>query len=152
MLFSEVRRHPVMATDSVTTVGRLERLVVDPAAGSVIALQLKKSEGEGDTLHWEDMIAFGPDAITITGTDVLASASGRAAEVTATDFELVGKRVLTDGGTEIGKSTTSISTPRPGRVRALLTPIVHENAGDRRLLLGPGGVAGMAVISSRAGW
>jgi hypothetical protein len=35
---------------------------------------------------------------------------------------------------------------------ATLAPIVHENAGGGRRLLGPCGAAGMAVISLTVGW
>ena len=121
MLFSEAKRHPVMSTDSATTIGRLDRFVVDPATMSVIALQLKKTEGDGDTLHWGDQLAFGPDAITVEGPDVIVSAHGRAAELIARDCELLNKRVLTDGGTEIGKIKDIDFDPDTGHVQLLVT-------------------------------
>jgi sporulation protein YlmC with PRC-barrel domain len=121
MLFSEAGSHPVVSTDTASTVGSVGGFVVDPVAASVVALRVRHSGGDGDTLHWEDVKAFGADVVTVASPQVLVDARGRAAELRGRDSELIGKRLLTDAGTEIGRVGDIEFDPVSGAVLALVT-------------------------------
>jgi sporulation protein YlmC with PRC-barrel domain len=121
MLFSEAKGRGVMSTDTASTVGTVAGFLVDPPAARVLALRLKKTSGGGDTLHWEDLTAFGADQVTVTSADVIANARGRAAELDSRAAELVGKRILTDAGDEAGTVTDVDFNPDNGAVVSLIT-------------------------------
>ncbi len=138
MLFSVARSHKVMSTQSATTVAKVAGFIVDPAGPRVLALRLAKTHGNGDTLHWEDLVGFGPDAVTVAGEDALTTARGRAAELSGKQFELLGKRVLDDRGDEVGQVQDLDFDPETGAITTVLTsqgPI----EGDR--LIGCGSYA-----------
>ena len=48
---SELKGRPVLDLSSATTVGRVGTAVVDPGAGSVVALRIQGASG-GDVLPW----------------------------------------------------------------------------------------------------
>lgn len=121
MLFSEATGHPVMGTDTARTVGTVDRFLVDPVTPGVVALLLRKTESAGDTLHWEDLTAFGADAVTVTSAEAITAARGRAAELAGKSSELVGKRLLTDAGAEIGTVTDVDFNPANGALVSLIT-------------------------------
>ncbi|HWG98940.1 MAG TPA: PRC-barrel domain-containing protein [Pilimelia sp.] len=138
MLFSEATGRPVLSTGSASTVGTVDGFLVDPAAARVVALRLKNTEGDGDTVHWEDLTAFGADAVTVPGPDAVAAARGRAAELDTKSAGLLGKRLLTDAGAEIGSVVDVAFDPATGRVESLLTG-TEPVRGDR--LVGCGSYA-----------
>lgn len=110
--------------------------VVDPVDRRVIALRLAKTSGSWDTVRWEDLTAFGPDAVTPPTRASVNGARGPVAELGGKDAELGGKRLSTDAGSELARSTTSTSTPRPARSPTLI------NADDR--------IAGDRLIGCRS--
>ena len=64
MLLSEVRGHKVVSTSTAQTVGHIADLVIDPPRGRVVAITLKRA-GRANTVPWEDITAFGADAVTV---------------------------------------------------------------------------------------
>lgn len=120
MRYTDARNRPVVNTQSATTVGALSGVIVDPATARVIALRVKKSHGAGDTVHWEDVIAFGTDAVTVESNDVLVKPRGRAAQLDNKAAEVVGKRILTDEGTEVGTVADIDFDPDTGQVLSLV--------------------------------
>ena len=121
MLFSEARNRPVMNTATADTVGAVSGFIVDPSIGKVVALRLKKAPGSGDTLHWEDLTAFGTDAVTVATTRSIGKSRGTAAKLAGKQFELIGKRLLTDAGDEIGVVEDVDFDPGNGSVVSLVT-------------------------------
>ncbi|MEV6527332.1 PRC-barrel domain-containing protein [Longispora sp. NPDC051575] len=111
-----------MTTDTASTIGKLSALIVDPTIGQVLALRLRKTTGPGDTLHWEDLTAFGPDAVTIPTAAAVTSARDRAAELDDKAAELIGKRVLTDTGNDLGAVADIDFDPASGTIISLVTP------------------------------
>lgn len=138
MRFKEAKGQKVMSTGSATTVGKVDGFLVDPVTRSVAALHLKKTEGEGDTLPWSDLKAFGRDAVTIEDAALIVVADGRLAELAGKDREVLGRRVLTEGGEDLGTVEDVDFDPADGRIVALLTK-QHEVAGSR--LIGSGSYA-----------
>lgn len=136
--FSEALKRPVMTTTGARSVGSVSGFVVDPADRRVIALRLAKTPGSGDTVRWEDLTAFGPDAVTLPTGASVNGAQGRVAELAGKDAELVGKRLLTDTGSELGKVDDVDFDPATGSITYLISAD-DRIAGDR--LIGCGSYA-----------
>jgi sporulation protein YlmC with PRC-barrel domain len=121
MLVSEAMSHKVMSTESASTVAKVAGFIVDPTGPRVLALRLAKTRGNGDTLHWEDLQGFGPDAVTVADEGAITAARGRAADLSGKQFELLGKRVLDDRGDEVGQVQDLEFDPETGTVTTVLT-------------------------------
>jgi sporulation protein YlmC with PRC-barrel domain len=68
----------------------------------VAALTLKKTSGQGDTLPWSDIAAFGEDAVIVAAEDVIVTASGELQELADKRHHADGKRVLNTEGVDLG--------------------------------------------------
>jgi sporulation protein YlmC with PRC-barrel domain len=130
MLFSEATGRTVISTGTAETVGTVAGFLVDAATARIVAVRLKKTAGNGDTLHWPDLTSFGADRVTVPSADVVTAATGAAADLGTKNTELQGKRLLTDAGTEIGTVDDIDFDPASGVVIALRTPD-GAIAGDR---------------------
>ena len=129
MRFSEADGQKIVSTATADTVGKVGTFVVDPRSRTVVAVTVKKSAG-GDLLRWPDIYAFGQDAVTVTGAEKLVNPDPDLAALADKSHELIGKRVLTTAGDEIGKTVDvefdpatpkwsgSSSTPAPSTARA----------------------------------
>lgn len=135
MRFSEAKNHRVVSTTGAVTVGRLSEFVVDPRTAHVVALTLKKSAGSGDTLTWNNLKAFGPDAVTVESADVVTAAEGDLLTMSDKHHRILGKRVLTEHGDELGKVKDVEFDPENGLVQSLITATEEIN-GSRILGLG----------------
>ena len=138
MLLSELKDHPVMSLESANRIGRVAGAVIDPATRRVVALRLRKTSGDGDTLHWEDLTALGQDAVTVAGQRLVTSARGRAEALSGKEHELVGKRVLTSAGDEVGEVDDVDVDVESGSVTRLVT---SEGDVDGARLVGCGSYA-----------
>lgn len=130
MRFSEARNRRVMSTAGAETVGRVKDLIVDPRSRTIAALALRKTEGDGDVLPWAEMKSFGQDAITVQSPERIVQAEGELAVLADKDHRVLGKRVLTDRGDEIGSVSDIEFDPESGAIRALLLG-KDEIAGER---------------------
>ncbi|HEU0087273.1 MAG TPA: PRC-barrel domain-containing protein [Pseudonocardiaceae bacterium] len=144
MLFSAVRKHEVVNITTATRVARVDGFVVCPGPPRVALLRLGRVSGPGTLLAWEDLQGFGPDAVTVAD-DAAIRPPRDAWEQRAEDkdLEILGKRVLTEHGTELGTVTDVDFDPETGRVTTLITTS-EPIEGDR--LIGLGGYA--AVVSA----
>ena len=97
--FGEAKGRPVVSTTTAETVGKVEGFVVDPAARRVVALRLKKH----DVLRWPDLTAFGSDAVTVGGADRIGPPDGDLVRLADKKHDVIGKRVLSAAGDELGK-------------------------------------------------
>ena len=146
MLFSQARKRAVVNTSTATRVARVEGFVVLPGPARVALLRLGKVSGAGTLLAWGDLQGFGPDAVTVASDAAIRPARDdleRRAE--NKDLEILGKRVLSEQGTDLGTVTDVDFDPATGEVTSLITK-TEIIAGQR--LLGLGGYA--AVVSSPA--
>jgi sporulation protein YlmC with PRC-barrel domain len=142
--FTEVVGRDVVSTTNATKVGRVSSFVVDPMAQRVVAVVLKKTPGNADVVLWESLTAVGPDALTVTDSDLFTGKDHAAiVELTGKDHGLKKKRVLTEDGDEIGSVEDVEFDPQSGVVTALLTG-ADPVAGSRLL-----GVGGYAVVVRR---
>jgi sporulation protein YlmC with PRC-barrel domain len=120
MLFSETTLRRVFETTTAATVGRVDDLIVDPHGPAIAALRLDGARN-GEFLHWPDITGVGPDAITVARPEVVRSAEGRAAELLTGSYQIMGKRLLTEAGNDIGRVMDVDFDPRTGIVRELVT-------------------------------
>jgi sporulation protein YlmC with PRC-barrel domain len=143
MFFSQARKHNVVNTATATRVGRVNGFVVLPGPARVALLRLSKVSGAGTLLAWDDVQGFGPDAVTVA-TDAVIRPARDALEQRAedNDLEILGKRVLTEHGMELGPVTDVDFDPETGAVTSLITKT--ETIAGQRLI----GLGGYAVVVS----
>lgn len=136
MLFSQARKRNVVNTSTATRVARVDSFVVLPGPARVALLRLGKVSGAGTLLAWEDVQGFGPDAVTVA-TDAVIRPARDAVEQRAedNDLEIIGKRVLTERGMELGPVTDVDFDPETGAVTSLITK-AETIAGSRLIGLG----------------
>jgi sporulation protein YlmC with PRC-barrel domain len=135
MRFSEAEGRKVVSTASAETVGRVSDFVIDPVSRTVAALVLKKTPGSDNILPWENLQAFGQDAVMIDDIGRLTTAAGRVAELSDKRFREHGKRVLSTEGVDLGKVADIEFDPETSAVTAL---VLAEGsiAGERLLAAG----------------
>jgi uncharacterized protein YrrD len=144
MLFSQARKHAVVNTATATRVARVEGFVVLPGPARVALLRLGKVSGAGTLLAWDDVQGFGPDAVTVASDAVIRPARDRLEQrAENNDLEILGKRVLSEQGTQLGTVTDVDFDPETGAVTLLITKTATIS-GQR--LIGLGGYA--AVVSA----
>ncbi|MGH3722265.1 MAG: hypothetical protein ACRDRI_26195 [Pseudonocardiaceae bacterium] len=144
MLFSQARKRDVVNTATATRVARVDGFVVLPGPARVALLRLGKvHSAAGTLLAWEDLQGFGPDAVTVA-TDAVIRPARDAVEQRAedNDLEIVGKRMLTERGMELGPVIDVDFDPDTGAVTSLITKT--ETIEGRRLV----GLGGYAVVVS----
>lgn len=131
MLFSEARRSDVVSTDTATRVARVDGFVVAAGPARVALLRLGKVATEGSLLYWDDLQGFGPDAATIADVSVIRTPSDELERrADSRDLEILGKRVLTERGDELGEVTDVDFDMDTGAVTTLLTRS-EAISGDR---------------------
>ena len=129
MRFSDATGRPVVSTSTAETVGKVSGFVVDPGTRSVLAVQVRKSDA-GDTLRWPQVVAFGSDAVTVEGPGSITDADADVQALLGRDHRLVGKRVLSTEGDELGTVTDLEFDGDSGSVTRLLLAD-HAIAGVR---------------------
>lgn len=145
MKFSETKGRKVVAMSTAETVGQIRGFLVDPASRSVVALRLKKTD-RGDVLRWDELTAFGVDAITVGDPTAITELDDELKALGGKRRRLLKKRVLTTGGDELGKVTDIEFDPDTG---GLTNIILHEDkklAADRLV-----GVGSYAVVVQENG-
>jgi uncharacterized protein YrrD len=143
MRFSEAAGRKVVSTATAETAGMIDQFLIDPRTRSVIALELKKTSG-GDFLPWSGILSFGADAITITGSEEVTDATPEIAQIAGKDHRVLGKRVLSTGGDELGKVADVEFDPATGSITALI--LESESVDGARLT----GVGSYAVVVTEA--
>lgn len=140
MRFSDARGRKVVSTSTADTVGKIDELLVDPASRSVLALVLKKTD-DGDTLRWSAITAFGEDAVTVGSAEAITAPDEQVAALTGKDHAVLGKRVLTTAGAELGKVDDVEFDHESGAIETLLLHGDDTVAGSRLV-----GVGSYAVV------
>ncbi len=138
MLLSEAEGRKVISTATAEPIGHLSDLVIDFARAQVAALSLTKTPGSGHLLMWNDVTAFGIDAITTGGADRLRQPEAELADLADKKHLVHRKRVLTTQGLQVGTVRDVDFDPQTGKILALLLED-RPVTGDR--LLGSGSYA-----------
>ncbi|HZQ78150.1 MAG TPA: PRC-barrel domain-containing protein [Acidimicrobiia bacterium] len=136
--FRQSSSRRVVSRASAADVGRLGHLLVDAEQRRITAVVVGKGR-KARLVDWDEIIGFGPDAVIISD-DAAARPPADDHEGAAAhgEFELVGRRVLTDRGTEVGVVDDVTFDPGTGSVLALL---VGEREVPAGALLGSGSYA-----------
>lgn len=135
MMFSEVVGEKVVATDTAVTVGKVADLVVDHGTRTVVGLTLAKTSGDGTALPWANIKAIGADAVTVGSADAIVVPDEELAQLADKAHTMLGKRVLSTAGIEIGTLKDVDFDPSDGRLVGL---ILDTQAVDASYLLGSG--------------
>lgn len=119
MLFSQANGRKIVSSSNAEKVGKVAGFVVDPRRRRVLAVRVKKSQ-TGDVLRWSDLTAFGTDAVTVSDASMLGSGGDDVAALSDKAHRLVGKRVLSTTGDELGKLGDVDFDPETGALTRLL--------------------------------
>ena len=138
MLFSEVTGRKVVSTDTATTIGKVADYVVDPRLPGIVALTLAKTPSLGSVLPWAGITAVGTDAVTVPTADAVVLPDPHVTELAAKPHTLLGKRVLSTAGIELGVLRDVDFDPITGRLAALL---LDTGPVDATRLVGVGSYA-----------
>ncbi|MEV2255047.1 PRC-barrel domain-containing protein [Streptomyces sp. NPDC050147] len=112
MLLSQVLGHPVISAEDARPAGQVAGIGIDPRTRRIAELYLRDARRGGDSVPWARVRGMGPDAVivdTAAATDVVHSGSHSRA-----DKKLLGKRVLTEYGEDIGTLTEVTFDPDTG--------------------------------------
>ncbi len=143
MRFSDATGRKVVSTSTAETVGVVDGFVVDPVSRVVAGLKVKGSHGSSLVL-WSQLIAFGSDAVTVASAEELEDAAGDLAERSDSHHQLLGKRVLSAAGDELGVVRDVAFDPETAQITELL--LGHSDVPGVRLL----GVGSYAVVVATA--
>ncbi len=137
MLFSEAKGRKVVSTATAETIAKVSDFVVDPATRSVVAIKVKKAKS-GDTVRWDTLTAFGVDAVTLPSEDLVTEPDSAVAALSGKHHRLVGRRVLTSRGDELGDVQDVEFDATTGALTALL---LRGGSIDGARLVGVGSYA-----------
>lgn len=136
MRWSSARGRKVVAMDTASTVGVLDGLVIDAELGRVVALRLRKTHLRATMLPWADVHRFGEDAVTVVDAARIVEPDRDLAELASKSAAVLGKRVLSTAGIDLGRAADVDVDPATGEVLALVMPD-GEVSGRRLLGAGP---------------
>lgn len=128
MRFSAAVGRQVVGADGADTIGQVAGFVVDPVARRVIAVHVKKS-GSGTSLPWSSISTFGDDAIIVRGAEAIGQPDEASVALTGKDHDVIGKRVLTSAGNELGTVEDVDFDPASGAITSLLLDR-SDHSGD----------------------
>ena len=141
--FGEARKRDVVTTNDAETVGRIDHFVVDPETRRIAAVRLDKVQGDDRYVSWSRIGSFGQDVVTIEDAAALRKPDGPREEGVRKEFAILGKRVLSDAGRELGEVTDVEFDQSTGAITALLTE--REQIAGERLR----GIGSYAVVVAR---
>lgn len=133
MLFSDALRRQVVSTATATRVGRVDGFVLASGPARVAMLRLGKVSGGGSLLDWEDVQGFGSDAATVADADAIRAPRDEWEEYyDSKASDVLGKRVLSERGDELGTVSDVDFDPETGTVVTFITD--KETIGGDRLI------------------
>jgi uncharacterized protein YrrD len=101
--FRTATRLPVVVEDTAEQTGEVTGFVVDPDHATVHALHVGGKHASARFVSWEDIAAFGADAVIVKGSTSVHDSSDDHEQRSANgELEMLDKRVLTDVGDELG--------------------------------------------------
>jgi uncharacterized protein YrrD len=112
--------HPVVAKANAEQLGKTEGVAVDPLSSTIVAVHVGGSKGSARFVSWEQISSFGTDAVMVEDAGVVRDTSGPFEQRVADGSgDLLAKRVLTDGGDELGTVDDVDFDPADGRLESL---------------------------------
>jgi uncharacterized protein YrrD len=133
--------HPVVATGNAEQLGKTEGVAVDPESSTIVAVHVGGSKGSARFVPWEQISSFGTDAVMVEDASVVRATTGPFEQRVADgEGDLLAKRVLTEGGDELGTVDDVDFDPGDGKLETL--HIGAEAIAAERLL----GIGTYAVV------
>ncbi|WP_409056271.1 PRC-barrel domain-containing protein [Streptomyces sp. SYP-A7185] len=114
MLLSRVLGHPVISAEDARPAGEVAGLGIDARTRRITELYLKGSKS-GDSVPWTRVRGMGPDAVIID-TTAAATEAGHGEAHSRALKRLLGLRVLTEYGEDIGTLSDITFDPETGTV------------------------------------
>lgn len=142
MVLTQLLGRAVIDAADATRLGAVEGLVLSASRGSrgrIAALRLRDAKSEHEIIAWGDLHALGPDAVIVTA-DRTASASTTAASLRTASSgsqDLLGRRLLTELGQDIGTLDDLTFDTGTGHVERLASSRGEQLAGERLIGVGP---------------
>ncbi|MFJ8073765.1 PRC-barrel domain-containing protein [Streptomyces sp. NPDC096176] len=126
----------MVSVSGAETVGTLAACTITASPARIAGFRLKTRGRGGYVLPWDNVLAFGADAVTIRSAENLrAEKDIDPADPAHKSREPLGKPVLTEGGDGLGTLADIDFDERTGRIRRLVSTEA-EISGDQ--ILGTG--------------
>ena len=136
VLFTEARQRKVVSAADDEAVGRIDRFVVHPDEQRVGSFRLDNVPDMKRYLSYRNVEEFGEEQVTVPNGNVLRLPDGPREEKIRRDYGMLGKRILTDTGHELGKVVDVAFDAADGSITAIVLED-GEVAGDRLRGVGP---------------
>jgi len=145
--FTAASGRTVVSRTSAEELGTLAHIVVDAKRRQVAWLVVGKGR-KAVVVPWDEVSAFGPDAIMIADESALkAPRDDREQAAADGKLELIGKRVLSDLGNDLGKVTDVVFDPDSGAIESVA---VDQREAPADSLLGAGSFAVIVLEPAQA--
>ena len=136
--FQRAAGRKVLSRASAQELGVVEHLLIDAQRPQITAVIIGKGK-KAQLVEWAQLSGFGPDAVMVRDEAALRPpADDRERAAASGKLDLVGKRVLTEKGNELGTLEDVTFDPETGALAAL-------RVGDREIpadcVLGSGSYA-----------
>ena len=103
-LFSHVTGRSVVATDTAETIGSVKGFILDRAGRNIEAIHIDGHGKRALVLPWSSVNSFGADAVMASsGDDPATITNDHQKSAIKGDVTMIGTKVLTTGGLDIGK-------------------------------------------------
>ncbi|WP_435644543.1 PRC-barrel domain-containing protein [Streptomyces sp. H49] len=132
MLVSQAHGLPVITAEEAEQLGRVSGLTIDPRTRSVVCVRLSGAPKHATTIAWDLIEGVGRSAVVVRS---LASAGLGCRDEFPTHHEVLGKRVLTEHGTEHGTLKDIAFDTATGHIHTLYTAL-GEISGNHLLGIG----------------
>jgi len=139
MLFSQTKGHKVVGLQNAETIATVRECAIAPSPPHVTAFRLK-TRSHGNVLMWDNIQAFGPDALTVRSSDKLHTDKDAPRDQADPRPDPIGKQAITEAGETLGIVKDIDFDESDGRIRLLITK--DREIPAERLL----GVGGYAVV------
>jgi uncharacterized protein YrrD len=128
----------VLSRSSAKELGAVSHLLVDARQRRIAAILIGRGK-KAQIVEWAQLSGFGPDAVMVVDEGALRPpADDRERAAAGGKLELVGKRVLSERGNELGELDDVTFDPETGTLEELLIDARRVQAGS---LLGCGSYA-----------
>jgi sporulation protein YlmC with PRC-barrel domain len=136
--FQRAAGRKVLSRASAQELGSVDHLLLDAHRPQITAVIIGKGK-RAQLVDWDHLSGFGPDAVMVRDEGALRPpADDRERAAADGKLELVGKRVLTEKGNELGPVDDVIFDPETG---ALATLRIGDREVPADCLLGSGSYA-----------
>ena len=134
---SQLKGQRILTRDSAAQLGSVRRLLLDPAAGIIVAAELEGVIGDATMLDWSSVASIGPDAVMVESAGVVREPESEAEKrLAGGELDLDGKLVLNEAGDALGLLEDLEFDETDGRLASIHVP-GHALPVRRLVAVGP---------------